>query len=120
MNDAFMGQCAAMAAYLPIDSLNAPRAVGAHDFETGEIGDHVADPTAPTEADLHLGLLTPRLADFLGTLPARERDIIHRHYWQGQSQVAIARELGMTQSGVSRALDRVVQRGRKFFGLVPH
>nr|WP_264185390.1 sigma-70 family RNA polymerase sigma factor [Roseicella aerolata] len=109
-----------MAAYLPIDSLNTPCATEAHDLEAEEIGDSVADPSAPTEADLHIALLKPRVADFLETLPARERDIVHRHFWQGQSQVAIACELGLTQSGVSRALDRVVQRGRAFFGLGPH
>ncbi len=42
------------------------------------------------------------LTEVLGTLNAKERELIYKRYFQDMTQTAIAREMGMTQVQVSR------------------
>ena len=60
------------------------------------------------------------IARFVDSLPTRLRDIVHRHYWLGQSQTEIAEDLGVTRSAVCHAIGKVTRLGRRHFGIVEH
>jgi RNA polymerase sporulation-specific sigma factor len=48
------------------------------------------------------------LAEVLGTLGARERELIYKRYFQDMTQTAIAKEMGMTQVQVSRMEKKIL------------
>jgi RNA polymerase sigma factor (sigma-70 family) len=49
---------------------------------------------------------------FVRGLPPRDRSIIDRHFWRGESQTDIARDLGVSKMAVSKAIARICKRGR--------
>lgn len=117
---AFMGQCSALAAYLPVGSLNAPAPLGADDPDGQEVVDRIEDPTAPTEADMHRAMMVREVRAFVANLASPLREAAIRHYWCNQSETEIARELGLTQSAIAHRLRKVKRLGRQFFGLASH
>ncbi|UWP60286.1 RNA polymerase sporulation sigma factor SigF [Ruminococcus gauvreauii] len=48
------------------------------------------------------------LTEVLGTLNAKERELIYKRYFQDMTQTAIAREMGMTQVQVSRMEKKIL------------
>ena len=122
MKYSFMGQCVAVAAFLPLTSLNEPLAdEGAEgDALESEIVDQLVDPDAPSENDLGFAILMKRLPEFMATLPPNLHHITHCYFWLGQTQTEIAAALGVTQSAIAHALRRVTRLGREFFGITEH
>jgi RNA polymerase sigma factor (sigma-70 family) len=83
------------------------------------------DGNAPLAVDLSLYDRSPRpsevleqrqaaraLGAFLLTLSEREREILERFYWQHESQASIAVDFGVSKMAISKALARVLKRGR--------
>ncbi|MGI6006581.1 MAG: RNA polymerase sporulation sigma factor SigF [Ruminococcus sp.] len=52
------------------------------------------------------------LKEVLGTLDARERELIYKRYFQDMTQTAIADEMGMTQVQVSRMEKKILKNMR--------
>ena len=48
------------------------------------------------------------LTEVLGTLNAKERELIYKRYFQDMTQTAIAKEMGMTQVQVSRMEKKIL------------
>ena len=49
---------------------------------------------------------------FVETLPRRDRDIVRRVFWDGETQTAVAADLGVSKMAVSKAISRITKRGR--------
>lgn len=49
---------------------------------------------------------------FVDTLPTREREIARRVFWDGETQTAVAADLGVSKMAVSKAISRIAKRGR--------
>ncbi|MGI6012440.1 MAG: RNA polymerase sporulation sigma factor SigF [Ruminococcus sp.] len=52
------------------------------------------------------------LKEVLGSLDARERELIYKRYFQDMTQTAIARDMGMTQVQVSRMEKKILKNMR--------
>jgi len=62
----------------------------------------------------------PVVVDLMGNqLTARQREILHLHYFCDKTQEDIAAMLGVTQSTVSRHLFGTVRNGKKVGGAIP-
>jgi RNA polymerase sigma-B factor len=53
------------------------------------------------------------VARVLGTVPARERQLLYLRFWEGRSQAEIAARLGVSQMHVSRLLAKVLAQLRE-------
>ena len=76
--------------------------------------DAAADREARAEA---LAQAVDALRDLMATtLTEKQRAILHRYYFDGQSQAEIAADLGISQQVVSRHLFGVVRNGKRVGG----
>jgi len=73
----------------------------------------VTDPTRPHDID-HAAMID--LADALGRLDPKDRAIVGLRFIGGFESAEIAREMGMTASGVRVRLHRLLERLRKDLG----
>lgn len=90
-----------------LDGLMSPEAGG--DTPTFDIPDRAPDPAARLDA--------LRAADavhgFLAELPEKQRDLLVRLYWHGESQASVARSFGVSGAAISKSLTKVLDHGRK-------
>ncbi len=57
---------------------------------------------------------------FVETLPGRDREIVRRVFWDGETQTAVAADLGVSKMAVSKAIARITKRGRDVLPLPEH
>ena len=50
---------------------------------------------------------------FVDALPTREREIVRRVFWDGETQTAVAADLGVSKMAVSKAISKITKRGRE-------
>ena len=74
-----------------------------------------ANPYAGTE----LSQMRERVRTSVEQLPARERDILQRHYYEQREFQEIAAELGVTKGRVSQLHARALQRVREALNVGP-
>lgn len=67
-------------------------------------------PSARKDNSLRLGRLRRYLPDAMEDLTARQRQIVHLHYYENLSVSEIARQLEVNPSSVSRCLSRAQLR----------
>jgi RNA polymerase sigma factor (sigma-70 family) len=96
----------------PVVSLDGP-------FEKSADGltplQKLVDQTADPFADL-LELEQSRLVSaFMATLSLRDHAIVCAWYWDGQTQRQIAKRFGISQPGIAKIINRVLERGRRQF-----
>ena len=96
----------AMEANTRIDSLNKP--VSAPDGKEICLEDQIPG-TGDENEKVHNRILLEQL---LGTLYAKERQLIYMRYFQDRTQTDVARELNMTQVQVSRMEKKLLSRMR--------
>lgn len=96
----------AMEANTRIDSLNKP--VSAPDGKEICLEDQISG-TGDENEKVHNRILLEQL---LGTLNAKERQLIYMRYFQDRTQTDVARELNMTQVQVSRMEKKLLSRMR--------
>src|SRR5438552_569111 len=53
------------------------------------------------------------LGDFLLSLSDREQEILERFYWKNEPQTAIAVDFGVSKMAISKAVARILKRGRR-------
>ena len=93
------------------------------------IGLMLDDPDAPERADdsveanpyagTELNQMRARVRTSVEQLPARERDILRRHYYEQREFQEIAAELGVTKGRVSQLHARALQRVREALNVRP-
>lgn len=66
--------------------------------------------TAPKDNSLRLGRLRQYLPEAMEDLTARQRQIVHLHFYENLSVSEIARQLEVNPSSVSRCLSRAQLR----------
>jgi len=75
-------------------------------FETAEVRD-----ISPEER-LDVAKFSAKLRDALATLPAKERALVTKHYWEGKNLLEAGAELGISKSWASRLHAQAVERLR--------
>lgn len=108
----YLGRCVAVAAYLPVESLN--QCVADNDTDLPEdLIDTLSEPSFDGEDDMIAELHRRQVRKFVNELPERLKTIVIRHYWLGDRQEDIANDLGVTQSAISHAIGKVHRLGRE-------
>lgn len=77
------------------------------DRGSGEV-EHVADRTPNPEETVARAQLTEAMTELLAQRPREERRLIQRHYFEGATFEAAARELGLSKSWASRLHARAI------------
>jgi RNA polymerase sigma factor for flagellar operon FliA len=77
-----------------------------------EACDDIAEPPPAMEDRIDAGRLSARVADVLSDLPASERELIRKHYWDGKDLSEAGAELGISRSWSSRLHARAIDRIR--------
>jgi DNA-directed RNA polymerase specialized sigma24 family protein len=82
----------------------------------GEDGDFsplaIADPAPDAEDQMALAQARTAIEGFIGTLDARDQDLIERIFWNDERQADVARALDLSGAAISKRMNRIVQRGR--------
>jgi RNA polymerase sigma factor (sigma-70 family) len=73
----------------------------------------VGDGSPSVMADLASAETRAMVRKFVESLPRREREIARRVFWGGETQTAVAADLGVSKMAVSKAISRIAKRGRK-------
>jgi RNA polymerase sigma factor (sigma-70 family) len=53
------------------------------------------------------------VSQFVNALPKREREIVRRVFWDGETQTAVAADLGVSKMAVSKVISKITKRGRE-------
>jgi DNA-directed RNA polymerase specialized sigma subunit len=72
----------------------------------------VRDRSPSVVADLESAETKAMVRRFVDTLPRGEREIARRVFWSGETQTAVAADLGVSKMAVSKAISRIAKRGR--------
>lgn len=88
--------------------------------ELGKDGKPVGDieaPFTPMEDVLAADDAAQAVRRFVRSLPSRQRDIIMRSFWGGESQAQIARAFGVSGAAISKSMTRILLQGRQALSL---
>jgi DNA-directed RNA polymerase specialized sigma24 family protein len=99
--------CSPLAPIVSLEVL-APRSGDDESTKTFDI----PDPNPTPDDNLEAIEVTEALRAFVEGLPAELRDIIHRVYWEGESQSSIARNRGVSGAAISKAIRKILNHGR--------
>lgn len=82
-----------------------------HDAATGDEGEKLArDPVPSPEELAEIAQLRERLSRQVDELPDEERELVRRHYFEGERFDHVASELGLSKSWASRLHTRAIAR----------
>jgi len=73
----------------------------------------IPDPAPGPDEILGSIRLGHALDNFVQTLKLRDREIVRRVFWQGESQASVARSLGVSSMAISKAMTRICRHGAR-------
>lgn len=71
----------------------------------------IPDPAPGADEVLDSIRMGRALDNFFHTLKPRDRDIVQRVFWQGESQANVARAFGVSSMAISKAMTRICRQG---------
>jgi DNA-directed RNA polymerase specialized sigma subunit len=80
----------------------------------------IADSSPPVVSQLAMSEMRATVRQFVDRLPRRDREIVNRVFWGGETQTAVAADLGVTKMAVSKAISRISKRGREVLPCYEH
>jgi hypothetical protein len=75
----------------------------------------IVDPSQDTLTTIDMTRDAARLAAFVGSLTQRDRDVVRRVFWLGETQASAARDLGLSRMAITKLLRRIYSLGRMHF-----
>lgn len=81
------------------------------DPETGHATFDIPDSASLPDARLEHSQADDAVARFVDSLPARDREIVRRLFWEDETQTEIAADFGVSKMAISKAMARIAQRG---------
>lgn len=72
----------------------------------------IVDGCSSVVSQLAAGETKAIVREFVAKLPNRDREIVNRVFWGGETQTAVAADLGVSKMAVSKAISRIARRGR--------
>ena len=75
--------------------------------------DLISDGTPSIVSQLATAETKAIVRNFVDSLPKHQRDIVRRVFWCGETQTAVAADLGVSKMAVSKAIAKVAKRGRE-------
>jgi RNA polymerase sigma factor (sigma-70 family) len=88
------------------------------DPETGGATFDIPDDSLLADAMLEREQAFDAVARFVDGLPARDREIVRRIFWEDETQTDIAASFGVSKMAISKAMSRISRQGR--LALAPH
>jgi DNA-directed RNA polymerase specialized sigma24 family protein len=82
------------------------------DPETGNATFDIPDDAPLPDARLAHVQAHTAVQRFVDALPARDREIVRRVFWEDDTQTAIAADLGVSKMAISKAIARIARQGR--------
>lgn len=97
----------AFAPVLSLDELSARL-----DPETGHATFDISDSAPLPDARLEHSQADDAVGRFVDSLPARDREIVRRLFWEDETQTDVAADFSVSKMAISKAMARIAQRGR--------
>lgn len=104
-------------AFAPALSLNDLLATQGEDGSDFDIRDD--ESLKPDEA-MENAQLEAALDQFISGLPLGDQQIMHRHFWLGETQASIAASLQVSRMAISKRIARICKDAREFLLLHHH
>jgi RNA polymerase sigma factor (sigma-70 family) len=82
------------------------------DPETGHATFDIPDDSPRPDARLEHGQAHQAVQRFVETLPARDREIVRRLFWENETQTDIAADFGVSKMAISKTMARIARQGR--------
>jgi len=83
------------------------------DGEPVPITDYIPDPGVDVEGSYEAHETAAAVAAFVDALTPRAHQAVRRVFWDGETQAAVARNLGISGAAVTKLLAQVKASGRK-------
>lgn len=100
--------CSALAPVLSLDQLLNPQSdsvdFGRFDYP---------DPSLTSDEQLECAEAVRAVDKFVSSLTPRERDMLYRAFWGGETQTAIAAHFGVSKMAISKSLRKILERARR-------
>lgn len=77
-----------------------------------EAGAEIVDPEPLPDEHLERQEVRLAVSSFVKSLPPRDQEIVRQLFWDGRSQAEVAANLNVSKMAVSKAMTRIVKRGR--------
>ncbi len=74
---------------------------------------NIPDPTPGADEILDGIRLGHALDNFVHSLKPRDRDIVQRVFWKGETQATVARAFGVSSMAISKAMSRICRHGAR-------
>ncbi len=72
----------------------------------------VVDLSADVERRVELSETRSAISAFIRDLSSRDRELVQRIFWQGQTQADVARSFRVSGAAISKQMARIAARGR--------
>jgi RNA polymerase sigma factor (sigma-70 family) len=82
------------------------------DPETGHATFDIPDDAPLADVRLEHSQAHEAVHRFVNSLPARDREIMRRLFWEGATQTEIAADYGVSKMAISKAVARIARQGR--------
>jgi len=82
------------------------------DPETGNSDFDIPDDGPWPDASLEHDQAHQAVHRFVDSLPARDREIVRRLFWEDTTQTEIAADFGVSKMAISKAVARIARQGR--------
>lgn len=82
------------------------------DPETGHATFDIPDSAPDPEVRLEHLQAHAAVLGFVDFLPTRDREIVRRVFWAGETQTEIAADFGLSKMAISKAMARILRQGR--------
>ena len=76
--------------------------------------DEIEDPASNPERDRELSEVWDAISRFLTRLKERDRQVVVRVFWRGESRAAVARDLGISGPAITKILRKVMAAGQVY------
>jgi DNA-directed RNA polymerase specialized sigma subunit len=103
--------CSPFAGLLPVASLDAIMDACAIGSEGAMVDIKDGSPSALER--LEAAQLTEAVSSFVGRLSPRDREIVMRIFWGGETQADVARRLGVSRMAICKAMAKITELGRR-------
>lgn len=95
--------------FAPVLSLDA---LSANSNGDGGTSFDIRDDALCADEQLEQSQAVEAVADFVDSLPARDREIVKRLFWQDETQTQIAASFGVSKMAISKVMARIAKQGR--------
>jgi RNA polymerase sigma factor (sigma-70 family) len=117
-----MRQCtiSASPAWTPVQVLSFEDLAGRANGPDEVLGGYLIDDQPRPDECAEREEATQAVAAFCCSLSTREREIVRRVFWDDETQSTVAKTFGVSKMAISKAVARIMKRGRAELAALEH